>query len=96
MLFIYIAVLPMFPIFFLNFRFPSSHHELNIQFHVKYSSIRIRIKVKSWIRIRIRTEVKANPHPQPGDADRNTDLTTLHTFVLEHSVLYISAHEKMK
>ncbi len=50
--------------------------------------------MKSWIRIRIRTEVKANP--QPGDADRNTDLITLHTFVLEHSVLYIRAHEQMK
>jgi hypothetical protein len=84
----------MFPIFFPQLRFPSSHHELNIQFHVKYSSIRIRIKVKSRIRIRFRTEVKANP--QPGDADRNTDLITLHTLVVEHSVLYIRAHEKMK
>ena len=81
----------MFPIFFPQLRFPSSHHEWNIQFHLKYSSIRIRIKVKSWIRIRIRTEVKANP--QPGDADRNTDLITLHTFVLD--ILYCtSGHMK--
>jgi hypothetical protein len=69
----------MFPIFFPQLRFSSSHHEWNIQFHVKYNSIRIRIKVKSWIRIRIRTEVKANP--QPGDADSNTDLITLLTYI---------------